>query len=156
VNPGLTAIIRRNIIRHNSIRKIQGHGGGICLYGGNTFVEHNVIIDNSIDVKHLSSGAAIFFQNDSSALGAKQVAIRNNVIAWNRAISHSDLALGGGIGLCFGYVEDILEIHHNILYENYTNGIGGAVYSISGQGLMYGNLIFENIAEMYGSTPPNL
>ncbi len=152
VNPGLTAIIRSNIIRHNTIRKRQGHGGGICLFGGNALLEHNVIIDNLIDVKYLSCGAAIFFQNDSSAVGAKQVAFRNNVIAWNRAMSSSDMGLGGGIGLCFGYVEDILEISHNIICENYTNGIGGAIYSISGQGLVYGNLIFDNIAEMYGST----
>ncbi|MEA3460899.1 MAG: ATP-binding protein, partial [Bacteroidota bacterium] len=152
VNEGRTAIIRNNIIRNNSIWKNQGWGAGVCLFGGSTLLEHNAILDNSIDVKWLSVGAGIFYQNDSTEGGAQQVAIRNNVIAWNSAVSQDDLGLGGGIGLCFGFEEEVMEIHHNIICENHTNGIGGGLYSISGRGLVYGNLIFDNSADMYGAS----
>jgi len=150
VNEGRTAIIRSNIIRKNFIRKRQGWGAGICLFGGRILVEQNVILDNSIDVEILAVGAGIFYQNDSTEGGARQVLIRNNIIARNRTSSSSNLDMGGGISLCYGFEEEVLEINHNIICENHTNGIGGGIHSFSGRGLVQGNLIFDNKAEMYG------
>jgi signal transduction histidine kinase/DNA-binding response OmpR family regulator len=150
VNGGRTAIIRSNIIRLNTMRKRHGHGAGICLLGGRILLEHNVIMDNSIDAKFLAVGGGIFYQNDSTEGGAREVAIRNNVIALNRISSQDDLGMGGGIGLCYGLEDTIMEIHHNIIAENYADGIGAGLYSYSGQGMVYGNLIFDNSAEMYG------
>ena len=145
-----TAVIRSNIIRNNSIRKHQGWGAGVCLFGGRILVEHNAIVDNSIEVQVLAEGAGIFFENDFTEEGIGRVAIRNNIIAGNRALSKADQALGGGIGLCYGEEDKVLEVSHNIIFKNFTDGIGGGLYSFSSRGLVAGNLIFDNVAEMYG------
>ena len=151
VNHRRTAVIRCNIIRNNSIRKHQGWGAGVGLLGGRILVEHNVIVDNSIEVQVIAEGAGIFFENDSTEGGIGLAAIRNNLIAGNISLSSSDQALGGGIGLCFGLEENVLEISHNIICENQTNGIGGGIYYFSARGKVSGNLIFNNVAQMYGS-----
>ena len=150
VNEGRTAIIRNNIIKGNHIKKRQGWGAGVLLLGGRILLEHNAIVENSIETEYLAVGAGVFFQNDSTEGGIGLVAIRNNLLVGNNAISKSDQGLGGGIGLCYGHEENVMEISYNIICENHTNGIGGGIYDYSGRGRVSGNLIFDNIAEMYG------
>jgi signal transduction histidine kinase/DNA-binding response OmpR family regulator len=152
VNMGRTAIIRHNIFRNNRIYNMNGWGAGICLFGGRILLEHNSILENSIYVMKLAVGGGIFFQNDSTEGGIGCVAIRNNILSGNRVFSLESSGMGGGIGLCFGLEEEALEISHNIICQNESNGIGGGIHSFSAQGMVNGNLIFDNVAEMYGAS----
>ncbi len=145
-------ILQNNIIRYNRILKIQGWGGGLCIVGGKVLVEHNVIMNNSVDAEWLSVGGGLFFQNIMGDPEEREVVIRNNVISGNRTFSHGDLGIGGGLAVGSVQGKEMMKIHHNLICNNRTNGLGGGFYSFEARGLVSENLIFNNRAGMYGNS----
>ena len=145
-------IIRNNIIRNNHIHEVQGWGGGMGILRGKILLEHNVIMNNSISAEWLSVGGGVFFQNVLDAASEREVVIRNNVISRNTAISHDDQGIGGGLAIGFIHEPGMMKIHHNLICNNQSNGIGGGLYSFDARGLLSENLIFKNSAGIYGSS----
>jgi len=145
-------ILQNNIIRDNRILEVQGWGGGLCIVGGKVLLEHNVIMNNGIDTEWLAVGGGIFFQNILGDPEEGEVVIRNNVISGNTAFSHGDLGIGGGLAVGSIKGKDMMKIHHNLICNNQTNGLGGGFYSFQARGLVTENLIFNNRAGMYGNS----
>ncbi len=145
-------IVRNNIVRNNQIQEVQGWGGGMGILRGKILLEHNVIMNNSINAEWLSVGGGIFFQNVLDAAVEREVVIRNNVISGNTILSHDDLGIGGGLAVGFIHGVGMMRIHHNVICNNQSNGIGGGFYSFDARGLLSENLIFNNSAGMYGNS----
>lgn len=145
-------IVRNNIIRNNQIFEVQGWGGGMGIVRGKALIEGNVIMNNSIDVEWLSVGGGVFFQNVAGDPSEREVVIRNNVISRNIAFSLDDLGICGGLAIGFIHEKERMSIHHNLICNNHTNGIGGGFYGFEASGLVFENLIFDNSAGMYGNS----
>lgn len=145
-------ILRNNMVRNNHILKVQGWGGGMGILRGKILLEHNVIMNNDINAEWLSVGGGIFFQNVLDASAEREVVIRNNVISGNVTVSQDDLGIGGGLAVGFTHGEGLMKIHHNLICNNRSNGIGGGFYSFDARGLLSENLIFNNSAGMYGNS----
>lgn len=145
-------ILRSNIIRENHIREVQGWGGGLGIIRGKALLEHNVVMNNSINAEWLSVGAGIFFQNVLDTALEREVVIRNNVVSGNTTYSKDDRGIGGGLVVGFIHGEGLLNVHHNLICNNRSNGIGGGFYSFDARGLLSENLIFNNSAGMHGNS----
>jgi len=119
------AIIRNNLIAHNSINAWWGGGAGLilgCADNGYLLFENNRVINNSYNASggHCVGGIGIF--SDIGFQGP--IYVNANLIKGNQAYSTSmNMALGGGI-----YIEHASPVlTNNIITENITNGWGGGI-----------------------------
>jgi Right handed beta helix region len=108
-----TAVIRRNIIRANSL--IGANGGGISLFAaGSSTIELNVIADNCVSISACAQGGGIWIVNQSEATIAGNLIVRNQAgfgggIYWlvpsggrgpllvNNTLADNDSPAGSGI-----------------------------------------------------------
>lgn len=152
INHHRTAVIRNNIIRDNSAQGNGAWGGGISLWGGRIIVEQNYILGNHIQADGIIAGGGILWEDEGIEGTIEEVTIRNNVVSGNTAYSTHDIAGGGGIAIAFGFDSTEVHIYNNIIAFNTVQGIGGGLYFVKANARVANNLIFKNMAGLYGGS----
>ncbi len=144
-------IIRGNIIRNNSqTGQYYDYGGGAGLIGGRFLVEHNSILNNTLDNQEYSRGAGMFISILPGPI--EEAVFRNNIISNNNA-SGSDNH-GGGVALVSGFQQERVEVYNNVISENYAeSGAGGILFSGGHSQInVFNNTIINNEAAVVGNS----
>jgi hypothetical protein len=156
-------IIRNNKIYENKlIASSVGEGAGINLIpcNGQVLLEGNEIYDNSVTntgpYKAIGGGIAVLKNTSSQG----RVIIRNNRVYKNSL--HCNVTAGAGIYIVpwFDSIPDIhhpIEIYNNLIYENYSQEMGGGIgvwyvgafrYLAPVDPVIYNNTIVNNEARI--------
>jgi len=138
------AVVKNNQIRNNeSISETFGaFAGGISCSAGNTIIESNEIINNSVESQNYCRGAGLYFD----LVNSYYAIVNNNFILDNVNICGS--SNGGAIGL---YRSIDIEICNNLILNNATDNGGAFSISKSQPRLISNNTILNNSANLAGS-----
>lgn len=136
--------VRDNLIRNNeSISGTFGaFAGGISCSAGNTIIENNEIINNSVESQNYCQGAGLYFD----LINSYYAVVNNNLILDNESISGS--SNGGAIGL---YQSIDIEICNNLILNNSADNGGAFSINKSQPRLISNNTILNNSATQLGS-----
>jgi ligand-binding sensor domain-containing protein len=146
-------IIRKNIVRDNSVTGMAPGGGGICAVGGRIICEYNEITNNTVDGVIISLGGGILGLWFNVLYGityyegvVKEAIIRNNRISDNSANSYWENG-GGAYTQLWGYGEEHIKVYNNIICNNYSNAGGSALeFFEDSEGRIFNNTIVDNLA----------
>jgi hypothetical protein len=153
--PEENAIIRNNLIAHNSIDAWWGGGAGALIGCADTtslVFENNKLMDNVYQADGGHSVGGIYCAGGANWQG--KILLKNNMIVGNLGVSIGAFkSLGGGI-----YIENSSPILiNNIISYNYTNGDGGAIHvnrtnstTVPVKPIFINNTITNNSADEYG------
>jgi hypothetical protein len=154
VNNNHSLIIRKNIIRDNTVTGRWARGGGITVSGGRIICEFNEITNNSLMGIEGSTGGGIQCYPYDELEGVKywedviyETIIRNNIITGNISNSDWQNSAGGGYSQKSGYGEMNIQFYNNIVCKNKTDGAaGGLFFNAWAQGRFFNNTIIDNTA----------
>lgn len=146
-------ILRHNIIRHNSIVVVTAEarifGGGAMLIGGRFLVEHNSILNNTLDSPVYCEGAGMFISNPPWTI--EEAIFRNNIVSNNIALNNFNAGYGGGIGLFSEFEHERVIFYNNVISENHVTGGAGGILFMGKNINMIGNTIINNRATVAGN-----
>ena len=136
-------ILRNNRITDNeSISETFGaFAGGISCSAGNTIIENNEIINNSVESQNYCRGAGLYFD----LINSYYAVVNNNFILDNVSISGS--SNGGAIGL---YRSIDIELCNNLILRNSADNGGAFSIQSSQPRLISNNTILNNLASLQG------